>query len=729
MVYGTNKNIKSVIKNGSNFIFGISDPMFIVDKDLTIQYINDPALNTLGYTEKEVVGKMTCADLCKTPLCKTNECTIMTSMKSGEPVVGQTLAENRKGDKLPVRASCNAIYDNKGKPIGGYEIISDVRRLDEGFLSNMAEAAFRTDKNLVIQNINAPALKALGYTADEVIGKMTCADMCKTPLCGTSDCTINTCMSTKSTVVGTTVAERKDGTKIPVRASCGVLLDDHGNATGGFEIISDIRQVDEGFINNMADAAFRTDKNLVIQNINDAALKAMGYTSDEVIGKMTCADLCKTPLCNTTNCTIKNCMSKKTTIVGETVAMTKDGTKIPVRAACGVLLDNEGNPTGGFEVISDNTDLMQMIENLESVSKGDLTIEIDEKIKNRDDAVGKVANAADKMVDQLTDVVGNIVISAQNLAQAVDQISSGNQNLSQRTSEQASALEEIASTIEESTATIKQNADNASEANVRSAQTNSLAQEGGAVTTDAIGAINEINESSKKIGEIISVINEISFQTNLLALNAAVEAARAGEQGRGFAVVAGEVRNLAQRSSSAAKEIEDLIKDTLEKVGNGTELSGKSGEALESIIDSVKSVNKFVSEIAAASQEQRQGMDQINNAITEMDNMTQQNASLVEETASASEEMANQSQELLDMISQFKLNKQAEEKISNNKAEKVVHLKTAEKSNRNQKDKYNGNGSSKLVEKEKVPAYAAAASDKGNGGLNSIMKDEGFEEF
>ncbi|MDY6935467.1 MAG: methyl-accepting chemotaxis protein [Spirochaetota bacterium] len=585
-------------------------------------------------------------------------------------------------------------------------------------VSNSADAIFTTDKNLVIQEINEIALKALGYSRDEVVGKMTCGDICKTPVCNTAECTIKRCMQNRGNIVATTIATSSDGTKIPVRVSCGALFDQDGNPVGGFEILSNITTVDEGFLNNMADAAFRTDKELVIQNINDAALKALGYRREEVIGKMTCAQLTNTPVCGTSDCTIKRCMETRSNIVAETVATAKDGTKIPVRAACGALFDEAGNVSGGFEVISDNSDFIKMVEVTNSIAEGDLTVNVSEKITDRDDAVGALAKALSKMVDDLSSIISNVVISAQNLAQAVEQISSGNQNLSQRTSEQASSLEEIASTIEETTATIKQNAENANEANDMSSKSSQLADDGGRLVTEAVTSINEINQSSQKIGDIISVINDISFQTNLLALNAAVEAARAGEQGRGFAVVAGEVRNLAQRSGNAAKEISVLIKDSLDKVENGTELVNKSGEALKEIIDSVKKVGKVITEIAAASQEQKQGVDQINTAVGEMDSMTQQNASLVEETASASEEMANQAQDLLGLVENFKLKEDTNRgrgSMEHSAKRQELHLKAAEGV---KKDKTNRDRD------EEVSLKKGQQED-----ITHTLSLDGFEEF
>jgi len=290
----------------------------------------------------------------------------------------------------------------------------------------------------------------------------------------------------------------------------------------------------------------------------------------------------------------------------------------------------------------------------ENISRGDFTTRI---TVERHDEVGALVAVLNQSMDNLDTMISEIISAASNLTAAVDQISSGNQSLSQRTTEQASSLEEVAATIEQASAAINMNYDNSVTANKRSEQSFLLAQEGGAMVADAVASINQVNLSAKKIEEITSVINDIAFQTNLLALNAAVEAARAGEQGRGFAVVAGEVRNLAQRSATAAKEIAALIKDTVAKVDEGTEKANKSGDALKEIIQSVKNVGVAVSEITAASSEQKQGINQINVAITELDKMTQQNAALVEETAAASEEMAAQARELSAMMNKFTIKK------------------------------------------------------------------------
>ncbi len=293
------------------------------------------------------------------------------------------------------------------------------------------------------------------------------------------------------------------------------------------------------------------------------------------------------------------------------------------------------------------------------LSEGDLTGRVETEFTKREDEVGTLSASINDAEEKLERMISSIINAMQNLYYATEQISQGNQSLSQRTTAQASALEEIASTIEETTATVTQNSQNAAFANETSISSSHFAEKGGELVTSAVSSINEISESSKKIGEIISVINEIAFQTNLLALNAAVEAARAGEQGRGFAVVAGEVRNLAQRSGTAAKQIGDLIRDSVEKISKGTEQANSSGEAINEIIKSVKNVTQLITEINASSNEQKAGIEQINTAIMELDKMTQENAALVEETASASEEMTSQAQELLDMTKKFKIEGEA----------------------------------------------------------------------
>ncbi|NQZ06508.1 MAG: PAS domain-containing protein [Algicola sp.] len=287
---------------------------------------------------------------------------------------------------------------------------------------------------------------------------------------------------------------------------------------------------------------------------------------------------------------------------------------------------------------------------LDAMAHGDLTKRIESEYKG---SFNKLKTDANGTAEKLTEVISRINNSSAAVASGADEIAQGNTDLSQRTEEQASSLEETASSMEQMTSTVRQNAENAKVANDLAADATTKAQKGGEVVKRAVNSMSEINESSKKIADIIGVIDEIAFQTNLLALNAAVEAARAGEMGRGFAVVAGEVRNLAQRSAAAAKEIKDLIRDSVSKVQDGSQLVNESGATLSEIVDAISRVTAMISDISMASNEQSEGIEQVNKAITQMDEMTQQNAALVEEASAAGEAMSDQARGMRQILGFF----------------------------------------------------------------------------
>ncbi|WP_229496610.1 methyl-accepting chemotaxis protein [Massilia polaris] len=286
-----------------------------------------------------------------------------------------------------------------------------------------------------------------------------------------------------------------------------------------------------------------------------------------------------------------------------------------------------------------------------SIAAGDLSIRID----TDQAAQGSLLMEVREMRNSLKGIVGQVRGGTETIGTASREIAAGNIDLSSRTEMQASALEKTASAMEELTSTVKQNADNAREANALAATASDVARKGGEVVAQVVDTMGSINTSANKIVDIIGVIDGIAFQTNILALNAAVEAARAGEQGRGFAVVASEVRNLAQRSAAAAKEIKTLIGDSVEKVERGSKLVGQAGVTMDEVVASVKRVTDIMSEIANASQEQSAGIEQVNLSIIEMDSMTQQNAALVEEAAAAAQSLQDQAGELARVVSIFKL--------------------------------------------------------------------------
>jgi methyl-accepting chemotaxis protein len=297
--------------------------------------------------------------------------------------------------------------------------------------------------------------------------------------------------------------------------------------------------------------------------------------------------------------------------------------------------------------------ISRLVTELNKLAEGDFNIKLDSL--DRKDEIGEISNAAEMVADRVGATIGNIKLSANEVTNASAEISTSTTDLSQRTEEQAASLEQTSASMEEMTATVKKNAENAKQASDLASSTRDVADRGGAVVAQTVEAMAKIEESSRKISDIIGVIDEIARQTNLLALNAAVEAARAGEAGRGFAVVASEVRSLAQRSSQAAKDIKDLITNSNGQVKDGVDLVNKAGESLSEIVESIKKVTAVVSEIANASMEQSTGIEEINKALTQMDEVTQQNSALVEENAATAKTLEGQAKSMDERVAGFRL--------------------------------------------------------------------------
>ena len=340
------------------------------------------------------------------------------------------------------------------------------------------------------------------------------------------------------------------------------------------------------------------------------------------------------------------------------------GREVWLQASYNPILDSTGKPLHVVKYATDITEQVRFAEHLreavaetqsavDAAADGDLTRRID--ITNKTGELKALSAGVNSLIELTASLIRQIRDTAGEVRIGVEEISDGNSNLSHRTSEQAASLEETASSMEEMASTVKHTAENANQANQLAIAAQSQAEKGGGVVAAAVNAMSTINTASSKIADIIGVIDSIAFQTNLLSLNAAVEAARAGDQGRGFAVVANEVRNLAGRSATAAKEIKALIEESVSRVAEGSRLVDESGRALHEIVAAVKKVTDIVAEIAAASSEQSSGIDQVNRAVVQMDQTTQQNAALVEEAAAASKAIVERVNELDSLISRYNL--------------------------------------------------------------------------
>ncbi len=356
---------------------------------------------------------------------------------------------------------------------------------------------------------------------------------------------------------------------------------------------------------------------------------------------------------------------------GQYKRIAKDGNAVWLQGSFNPILGSKGKP---IKVVQYATDISAQCREMEHKRSFELSVEReiqaivsafnDGDLERRIALDGKsgfhesLAHGINQLADNMSEIVGRVKVTAAEVARSAGEISQGNTDLSQRTEVQASSLEETASSMEQMTSTVRQNADNAARAEQLAVAARDQAESGGVVVAKAVRAMAEIDEASKKIADIIGVIDEIALQTNLLALNAAVEAARAGELGRGFAVVASEVRSLAGRSATAAKEIKELIQDSRKKVDEGSSLVTDSGHTLEQLVSAVKQVSDIIAEIAAASQEQSSGIEQVNKAVMQLDATTQQNSALVEEASAASESMADQAQALAEMMNKYHVSQQ-----------------------------------------------------------------------
>lgn len=627
--------------------------------DGTIITANDNFLGAMGYKLAEIQGQH--HSMFAPPEIKNSEeyLQFWAKLKRGEFESGEYKRLGKGGREIWIQASYNPIFDVNGKPYKVVKFATDIttQKLEnanfEGQIDAIGKAQavieFNMDGTIITANENF--LSAMGYQLAEIQGQHH--RMFAPPEIKNSREYENfwAKLNRGEFEAGEYKRLAKGGREIWIQASYNPILDLNGKP---FKVVKFATEVTEQKLENanfegqidaiskaQAVIEFKMDGTIITANEN--FLATMGYTLDEIQGQH--HRIFAPP-------EIKNSpeyeqfwekLNRGEFETGEYKRIAKNGDDVWIQASYNPILDLNGKPFKVVKYATDVTPRKTAVNEVSAVlmelSRGNLTAKIDREL---DGEFNELKHALNTTIDRLHQTVLDITESANLVASGSNEIAIGNADLSQRTEEQASSLEETASSMEEMTSTVVQNAESAGVANELSQEAKTRAIEGGNVVEQAISSMTKINEASKKISDIITVIDEIAFQTNLLALNAAVEAARAGEQGRGFAVVAGEVRNLAQRSASAAKEIKELIRDSVSKVEEGSNLVNRSGDTLKNIVAAVDKVYAMVDEITNASVEQRSGIEQVNTAITQMDEMTQQNAALVEQASAASEAIVEQ---------------------------------------------------------------------------------------
>ncbi len=605
--------------------------------DGTIIHANDNFLSTLGYSLDEIKGKHHSLFV-ETQYAQSREYQqFWDDLRAGKFQQAEYKRFGKGGKEVWIQASYNPIFDANGKPFKVVKYATDTTQTKlknadyEGQLSAIDKSQATIEFNLdgTIRSANANFLSTVGYSLEEIKGKHHAMFVDPQYAQSSEYRQLWENLRNGKFEAGQYKRFGKGGREIWIQASYNPILDLNGKPFKVVKYASDIT------------AAKQMEFQIAEKAKQDAR------TAQEMQDKVN-------EILVVANKVAQRDYSQELTVRGEDVIgrLGEGLTKFFKDKHAGEIAEQERTDRERKFAEDQARKVAVVLEIVNAVADGNFDVEIPNL---GSDAVGQVASALEQAVKSMRDaltevkeVAGTVSLAAEQLTQTSREIASGAQS-------QASSLEETASSLEEITSTVKQNTDNAQQARQLANGSRDVAEKGGDVVSNAVKAMDEINESSKKIADIITTIDEIAFQTNLLALNAAVEAARAGEQGRGFAVVAAEVRNLAQRSASAAKEIKTLIQDSVGKVKNGTDLVNKSGETLSEIVNSVKRVTDIVSEIAAASKEQLAGVEQVNKAVAQMDRVTQGNASQTEEMSGTASSLLSHAVQLSELVGRFNL--------------------------------------------------------------------------
>ncbi|MGY0600595.1 MAG: methyl-accepting chemotaxis protein [Paraglaciecola chathamensis] len=650
---------------------GKSQAVIEFDMNGVILSANDNFLNAMGYNEQEVVGKH--HSMFVEPEYKNSHeyHLFWEHLKAGEFNSGEFKRIDKLGNDVWIHASYNPIMDLNGQPFKVVKYASDIteqkkRNADySGQIDALSksQAVIEFDMKGVIQRANENFLETMGYTLEEVQGQHH--SMFVEPEYKNSAAYREFWEKLNAGQFTSAEFKRlgKQGNEVWIQASYNPIMDVNGKPFKVVKYATDItaQKLHNADYSGQIDAIGKSqaviefDMNGVILSANDNFLNAMGYNEQEVVGKHHSMFVESEYKNSHEYRAFWEQLNNGVFTSDEFKRIAKQGNEVWIQASYNPILDLNGKPFKVVKYATDITARKQAINEVKRVlnllSDGDLTAKLNHQFSGEFHELGENVT---RFIASLADTIGQINGSTETIRNASSEIAQGNSDLSNRTERQASSLEETASTMEELTGTVRLNAENANQANGLASQASTVASEGGDLINQVVATMSSINESARKISDIIGVIDGIAFQTNILALNAAVEAARAGEQGRGFAVVASEVRTLAQRSANAAKDIKELISDSVAKIENGNTLVNRSGETMDNVVTSIKRVNDLMAEIAAASAEQASGIDEVGKAINQMDEATQQNAALVEEATAAAESLQSQAEQLSERVAAFK---------------------------------------------------------------------------